>query len=95
MTWFSPPAKSVSTLWALADEDVRRAVAAAHEAAWRGAFEWVEQEAGLTRVGAGGAAQIDTRGPVAAAFDHADSRTGNPNLHTHVAVSDKGQGSDG
>jgi len=89
------PAKSVSTLWALADEEVRSEVAAAHEAAWRGAFEWVEQEAGLTRVGAGGAAQIDTRGLVAAAFDHADSRTGDPNLHTHVAVSNKVQGSDG
>ncbi|WP_143426824.1 MobF family relaxase [Georgenia soli] len=89
------PAKSVSTLWALADEEVRSEVAAAHEAAWQGAFEWVEQEAGLTRVGTGGAAQIDTRGLVAATFDHADSRTGDPNLHTHVAVSNKVQGSDG
>lgn len=89
------PAKSVSTLWALADVDTSREVAAAHEAAWKGAFAWVEQEAGVTRTGAGGVAQIDTNGLMAAAFDHADSRTGDPNLHTHVAVSNKVQGTDG
>ncbi|WP_324654080.1 MobF family relaxase [Georgenia sp. H159] len=89
------PVKSVSTLWALGGQDVRREVAAAHEAAWQGAFAWVEQEAGVTRVGKGGAAQVDARGLMAAAFDHADSRTGDPNLHTHVAVSNKVQGTDG
>src|SRR5699024_5759313 len=85
------PVKSVSTLWALSDEDTRREVAAAHEAAWKGAFAWVEKEAGVTRTGAGGVAQIETNGLMAAAFDHADSRTGDPNLHTHVAVSNKVQ----
>ncbi|MCM3662496.1 relaxase domain-containing protein [Georgenia satyanarayanai] len=89
------PVKSVSTLWALGGQDVRREVAAAHEAAWQEAFAWVEQEAGVTRVGKGGAAQVDARGLMAAAFDHADSRTGDPNLHTHVAVSNKVQGTDG
>lgn len=89
------PVKSISTLWALGGEEIRHEVAAAHEAAWQGAFAWVEQEAGVTRVGKGGTAQIDTRGLLAAAFDHADSRTGDPNLHTHVAVSNKVQGSDG
>src|SRR5665811_1527382 len=39
--------------------------------------------------------RIDTHGLVAAAFDHPDSRTGDPNLHTHVAVSAKVQGVDG
>src|SRR5699024_8679249 len=39
--------------------------------------------------------QVDARGLMAAAFDHADSRTGDPNLHTHVAVSNKVQGTDG
>ena len=89
------PVKSVSVLWALGDERVRGQVEQAHEAAWRRAFAYVEQHAALTRTGAAGIAQVDTRGLVAAAFDHPDSRTGDPNLHTHVAVSAKVQGLDG
>ena len=40
-------------------------------------------------MGADGVAQVDTTGLIAAAFDHRDSRAGDPNLHTHVAVSNK------
>src|SRR5699024_8084266 len=83
------PVKSVSTLWALADDDVRRQIAEAHRAAWREAFSWVEKEAGLTRLGAAGAKQVNTHGLMAAAFDHLDSRAGDPNLHTHLAVSNR------
>jgi len=36
-----------------------------------------------------------TRGLIAAAFDHYDSRDGDPNLHTHVAITSKVQGVDG
>jgi len=89
------PVKSVSVLWALGDDQVRRDVELAHEAAWRRAFSYVEIHAARTRTGAAGVAQIDTHGLVAAAFDHPDSRTGDPNLHTHVAVSAKVQGVDG
>jgi conjugative relaxase-like TrwC/TraI family protein len=89
------PVKSVSVLWALGDERIRRQVEQSHEAAWRRAFAYVEQHAALTRTGAAGIAQVDTHGLVAAAFDHPDSRTGDPNLHTHVAVSAKVQGLDG
>ena len=48
-------------------------------------------------MGADGIAQVDTTGLIAAAFDHRDSRAGDPNLHTHVAVSNKVQaiGADG
>jgi conjugative relaxase-like TrwC/TraI family protein len=89
------PAKSISTLWGLGSDDVRRGVEQSHEAAWRGTVGWLESEAALTRVGAGGPAQVNTKGFVATAFDHMDSRTGDPNLHTHVAVSNKVQGTDG
>jgi len=89
------PVKSVSVLWALGDEEIRGQVEQAHEAAWRRAFAYVEQHAALTRTGAAGIAQVDTHGLIAAAFDHPDSRTGDPNLHTHVAVSAKVQGRDG
>lgn len=89
------PVKSVSVLWALADRETSDQVREAHVAAWQGALRWLEREAGVTRVGAGGVAQINTLGLVAAAFEHRDSRSGDPNLHTHVAVSTKVQGVDG
>ena len=89
------PVKSVSALWALGDDTVRVQVQQAHEAAWRATVDWLQSEAALTRVGAGGAAQVETRGLVATAFEHLDSRSGDPNLHTHVAVSTKVQGLDG
>ena len=38
---------------------------------------------------------MTTRGMVAAAFDHWDTRTGDPNLHTHVVLANKVQGPDG
>ncbi|MCY7290079.1 MAG: relaxase domain-containing protein [Cryobacterium sp.] len=89
------PVKSVSVLWALGDLDTARQVHDAHTAACRAVITWLEREAGVTRVGAAGIAQVDTHGFVAAAFEHRDSRTGDPNLHTHVAVSTKVQGLDG
>ncbi len=89
------PVKSVSVLWALADPDVARAVEDAHHAAVAKALAFVEDHAALTRTGSGGLAQVDTHGLVVAMFDHRDSRSGDPNLHTHAAVSTKVQGRDG
>lgn len=91
---FTPP-KSISVFWALSEEKVSRQFEEAHEAAWRGAITWLEKEAALTRVGAGGIAQVNTTGFVAAAFDHIDSRAGDPNLHTHVAIANRVLGQDG
>ena len=42
-----------------------------------------------------GVRQVDVRGLVAAAFTHRDSRAGDPDLHTHVAVANKVQTLDG
>ena len=89
------PAKSVSVMWALADDDVREQISQAHAHAWQETLAWIEQEAALTRTGRGGLKQINTKGLTAAAFDHLDSRSGDPNLHTHVAVSSKVLGMDG
>lgn len=89
------PAKSVSVLWGLADRDVSRQIEQAHEAAWKGALAWAEKQTALTRKGAGGIAQINTTGLVATAFDHIDSRAGDPNLHTHVAIANRVKGVDG
>jgi DNA primase catalytic core len=89
------PVKSVSALWALAPRDVADQVRAAHEAAVEATLTWIEREVAYTRVGRGGARQVKTRGLVAAAFTHRDSRAGDPDLHTHVAVSNKVQAEDG
>ena len=42
-------------------------------------------------MGTDGVAQVNTTGLIAAAFDHRDSRAGDPNLHTHVVISNKVQ----
>ena len=89
------PAKSVSVLWALADDTVREQISRAHAEAWQQTLAWIDREAAVTRTGHGGLKQIDTTGLTAAAFDHLDSRAGDPNLHTHVAVSSKVLGVDG
>jgi conjugative relaxase-like TrwC/TraI family protein len=90
------PVKSAALLWALDDRgEVRVAVREAHEAARDAALEILETHAAYTRTGRGGLAQIETKGLIAARFDHYDSRAGDPNLHTHVAISSKVQGVDG
>ncbi|MFI8528392.1 MobF family relaxase [Promicromonospora sukumoe] len=89
------PSKSVSVLWGLGDPATREAITKAHTQAWQDTLAWIESEGALTRGGAGGVRQIDTHGLTAVAFDHLDSRAGDPNLHTHVAVSTKVLGVDG
>ena len=53
------------------------------------------EEVLVPRIGAGGPQQVDTRGLLAVAFTHRDSRAGDPDLHTHVAISNKVQAADG
>lgn len=85
------PAKSVSTLWAIAPPEVAQQIRAAHDAAVEDALSFLETHAIFTREGTGGARQVETRGVIATAFTHRDSRAGDPDLHTHVAVSNKVQ----
>ncbi|WP_159540979.1 MobF family relaxase [Aeromicrobium sp. 9AM] len=85
------PVKSVSTLWAIAPPEVSAVIEQAHHAAVSDALRFVEREALFTREGLNGARQVETRGLLAAAFPHRDSRAGDPDLHTHVAVANKVQ----
>lgn len=89
------PVKSVSTLWALADPHTAARIEQAHNRAVADALRFIETHALYTRTGAGGARQVDVQGLVAAAFTHRDSRAGDPDLHTHVAVANKVQTLDG
>lgn len=91
---FTPP-KSVSTLWALGDGRTQTEVLAAHRAAVEDSLSFFEKAALFTRTGAAGCEQRPARGALAAAFDHWDSRAGDPNLHTHVVVANKVQSPDG
>jgi hypothetical protein len=89
------PVKSVSALWAVADPTVAAVIERAHEAAVGDALRFIEEHALFTRTGAQGIRQVNVRGLVAAAFTHRDSRAGDPDLHTHVAVANKVQTLDG
>jgi conjugative relaxase-like TrwC/TraI family protein len=89
------PVKSVSTLWAVADPAVAAAIERDHQAAVRDALAFIEKHALFTRTGPQGIRQVNVRGLVATAFTHRDSRAGDPDLHTHVAVANKVQGLDG
>ncbi len=89
---FSVP-KSVSALWAVADAGTQSLIADAHHAAVAELVAFVEGEVAVTRTGADGpegtVAHVDVLGVAATAFDHYDSRAGDPQLHTHVVISNK------
>lgn len=89
---FSIP-KSASVLWAVADAGTQALIADAHHAAVAEVVAFMEREVAATRTGAtgrnGAVAQVDVMGLVATAFDHYDSRAGDPHLHTHVVISNK------
>jgi conjugative relaxase-like TrwC/TraI family protein len=87
---FSPP-KSVSVTWALADQDTRELIVSLHRHAVKDTLTHLENNAAFTRAGHWGEAQIDIGGITAAIFEHWDSRSSDPHLHTHVPISAKVQ----
>ena len=89
------PVKSVSTLWAVADPPAAATIERAHQAAVKDALTFIEKHAMFTRTGPQGIRQVNVRGLVATAFTHRDSRAGDPDLHTQVAVANKVQTLDG
>jgi TrwC relaxase len=89
------PVKSVSTLWAVAEPAVTAVIERAHHAAVKDALAFIEKQALFTRTGPQGIRQVNVRGLVGTAFTHRDSRAGDPDLRTHVAVANKVQTLDG
>lgn len=89
---FSVP-KSVSVLWGVADAVTQERIADAHHAAVADVIDFFEREVAATRAGISGSdgavAQVSVAGVAAVAYDHFDSRAGDPQLHTHVVVSNK------
>ncbi len=82
---FSLP-KSISTAWALADAGTQALIYQAHQDAIAETIAYAERHTFFSRSGANGVVQESIEGVIAAAFDHWDSRAGDPQLHTHVVV---------
>jgi conjugative relaxase-like TrwC/TraI family protein len=78
--------KSVSLLWALADEHTAGQVRDAHDAAVLAALDYLQRHAAFTRRGKGGVERVAVDGLVGAALRHRSSRANDPLLHTHVLV---------
>jgi DNA primase catalytic core len=89
------PVKSVSALWALAPPVVAAAIQQAQSAAVADTLRWLEREAAFTRLGTGRDRPIRATALIGTAFTHRDARSGDPDLHTHVAISNKVQSAAG
>lgn len=87
---FSAP-KSVSVLWAVADNSTQARIHAAHQEAVRKTLSWAEENIIQTRAGDGGVVRVAANGIIASLFDHFDSRAGDPQLHTHAVIANRVQ----
>ncbi|MFF2032087.1 MobF family relaxase [Arthrobacter sp. NPDC058192] len=87
---FSVP-KSVSVIWALSPRHKQNRILQLHHDAVNATLDWLEELVIHTRAGHNGVAHLGTRGAVAAAFDHWESRAGDPQLHTHVVIANRVQ----
>lgn len=88
---FSAP-KSVSTVWAVADESTRAEIQAAQEEAVKAALAFLEQHAFSSRDRQGNT-QVDKL--LSVAYPHSTSREQDPQLHTHLLVANLAQRIDG
>ena len=91
---FSVP-KSISVAWAVADAGTQSVIYAAHQEAIQHTLAYAERHTFFTRTGTNGVVQEQVRGVVATAFDHWDSRAGDPQLHTHLVMFNRVQSLDG
>lgn len=96
---FRPP-KSYSVLWAVGGPEVGGAIHAIHHEAVEHALAYLEDAAAAARTTTSVAGErqrvrVETSGFVGAAFDHRDSRAGDPLLHTHLVIANVTQRADG
>lgn len=91
---FSAP-KSVSVLWARADDDLRQKIQQAQKDAVKTAVRFIEDHAAITRRGHAGLIQEPVAGVIAAMFEHSTSRALDPQLHTHCLIANIAPRNDG
>ena len=83
---FSAP-KSVSAIWATADQATRQAISEAQQKAVERAANYLSENAVVTRHGhAGEDVQALVGGILACSFEHSTNRNGDPQLHTHLLI---------
>jgi conjugative relaxase-like TrwC/TraI family protein len=90
---FSAP-KSVSVLWSMLPKELGAEIRAAHTEAVQQACQYLEDVAGWTRRGRGGAIR-EKAALVVGLFEHGTSRAGDPQLHTHALFLNIGVRQDG
>ncbi|MEV5009198.1 MobF family relaxase [Streptomyces sp. NPDC056159] len=90
------PQPTITLLWALGDEETRRAIEAAHERAIAAVLAWIETDVAVIRYGASGVYRVrPAHGLVAARFRHYEARSVMPLLHDHLLLAVKGRRLDG
>jgi conjugative relaxase-like TrwC/TraI family protein len=90
---FSAP-KSVSTVWAVADRDLRARIEAAHERAVSAGIAYMREHGIHCRMGKAGR-ELAKAEPIVARFQHSTSRANDPQLHTHTVVVNRALGPSG
>jgi conjugative relaxase-like TrwC/TraI family protein len=80
------PSKSVSTAWALADDDTKAVIAECHREAIDYIISYAEAHVFHSRSGAGGIVEEDLTGVIATSFTHFTSRLDDPQLHDHLVI---------
>ncbi|AKS23494.1 hypothetical protein ABH19_06635 [Leptospirillum sp. Group II 'CF-1'] len=93
---FSAP-KSVSIVWAVGDEDVRKGIEAAQDRAVEKVLEFIEEKFELGRRGSASAGTITKERVklLAAAYRHGSSRELDMQIHTHLMLQNMGLRADG
>jgi conjugative relaxase-like TrwC/TraI family protein len=87
--------KELSQLFALGDDGVRDTVSRLHKEAVEGTLDQVQARASRSRLGAGGAIKEKGVGLFFSLFEHASSREGDMQLHTHAVLMNIGLCKDG
>ncbi|MBT8215657.1 MAG: relaxase domain-containing protein [Acidimicrobiia bacterium] len=91
---FSAP-KSVSVLFAVGDQQLRREVTEAHDRAVDAVLGWVESQAHTRMRRRGHVVCVDAEGIVAGVFRQHTSRRLDPQLHTHAVIANRVKAPDG
>jgi conjugative relaxase-like TrwC/TraI family protein len=86
--------KSVSAIWAVAPPELCRRIEAAHAAAVQETKQYLDDRAGYTRRGHGGADREQVR-LTAAEYRHSTNRNDEPHLHSHLLVMNLAKRTDG
>lgn len=85
---YSAP-KSVSAIWAVADENLRSKIEDAHRQSVAESIRYLEENAACTRHGHGGNVKVpasENGGLLVAVYEHHTSRNQDPQIHSHCLV---------